>query len=278
MSKDRGSCRRLPDALGGLGRAGDVGALAHYADASEYRRRYSRRRADVEYYVALARRHGGPVLDYGVGNGRVALEIARAGVDVVGVDLSRPMLADFREKLEAEPGEVADRVVLRQGDMRSLRLGCRFGLIIAVFNTVLHLYRRTDFERFFHRVHEHLEPRGRFVFDWYVPVARELARDPGRIYGGRTFRHPVLGEQVRQTQRFVHDPIRQVLLTRVRLDSTQSKRSLAVPLTQRQLYPQEVEALLHYNGFADIRFTADFGRGQPDALSEVIVASCRSGA
>ena len=44
--------------------------------------------ADVIYYVNLALASGGPVLEYGVGNGRIAMPLARAGIDVVGVDQS----------------------------------------------------------------------------------------------------------------------------------------------------------------------------------------------
>lgn len=69
----------------------DAGALAHYADPAYYDKAYGRRRKDVDWYVRLAERVGGPVLEYGVGNGRVAIALARAGFGVVGVDLSPPM-------------------------------------------------------------------------------------------------------------------------------------------------------------------------------------------
>lgn len=70
-----------------FGRAADEGATAHYADAAYYSQTYSDREHDVEYYVRLARRLRGPVLEYGIGNGRVALPIAQAGVAVTGIDL-----------------------------------------------------------------------------------------------------------------------------------------------------------------------------------------------
>jgi 2-polyprenyl-3-methyl-5-hydroxy-6-metoxy-1,4-benzoquinol methylase len=72
-----------------LGRAGDAGATEHYADASYYTKTYKERTHDVEYYVKRARRSKGPVLEYGIGNGRVALAIAKAGISVTGIDLSQ---------------------------------------------------------------------------------------------------------------------------------------------------------------------------------------------
>src|SRR5678815_2448305 len=80
-----------------------VGARSHFAAPEVYERFYADRKADVDHYVALASAHGGPVLEIGCGNGRILLPIARAGVRVMGVDRSLPMLADLRAKVRAEP-------------------------------------------------------------------------------------------------------------------------------------------------------------------------------
>ncbi|MBM4364353.1 MAG: class I SAM-dependent methyltransferase, partial [Deltaproteobacteria bacterium] len=129
------------------GPADDRSATAHYDDPVYYDRAYADRSADVAYYVALARARGGPILEYGVGTGRVALPLARAGFDVVGVDRSGPMLARLRERLALEPRDVAARVRVRSGDFRSLSLSRRFPLVIAPFNALLHLHELDDFER-----------------------------------------------------------------------------------------------------------------------------------
>ena len=61
------------------------GTREHYDDAAYYDHAYKRRRDDVDFYRGTARRLGGPVLELGVGTGRVALELARDGHTVVGV-------------------------------------------------------------------------------------------------------------------------------------------------------------------------------------------------
>src|SRR5580700_2529714 len=96
----------------------EAGSLAHYEDPAYYTSTYARRIDDVAYYVALAERSGGPVLEYGVGNGRIALPVARHGVEVVGIDHSAPMLRDLRERLAREEPAVRDRVRGVRGDMR----------------------------------------------------------------------------------------------------------------------------------------------------------------
>ena len=104
----------------------EVGSNAHYEDPDYYTSSYKRRIDDVQFYVELARRRGGPVLELGIGNGRVALPIARHGIEVFGVDRSAPMLADLRERATGEPAEVRARIGWRRADMRSVRLGRRF--------------------------------------------------------------------------------------------------------------------------------------------------------
>ena len=88
----------------------EAGSFAHYEDPAYYSAIYASRIDDVAYYVSLARAAEGPVLEYGIGNGRIALPLARHGVDVVGIDHSAPMLADLRARLAREPSDVRARV------------------------------------------------------------------------------------------------------------------------------------------------------------------------
>jgi SAM-dependent methyltransferase len=259
-----------------LGTAEDAGATAHYDDAAYYDLAYRARRRDVDFYVDLGRACGGPVLEYGVGTGRVALALSRAGVDVVGVDRSAPMLAALAEKLSIELPAVRARLRSVRGDMRRLRLRRRFPLVIAPFNAVQHLYDRKDVEQFLGRVRDHLTPQGRFVFDFLMPSPEDLGADARRAYGAPRFRHPQFGV-VKYAERFDYDALRQLLL--VHMDFTPrdaGHRPFTVPLTHRQFFPQEVEALLHYNGFAEIRFSGDFTENPPDGATESVVVSCRA--
>ena len=72
---------------------------------------------DVAFYVEQARASGGPVVELGVGTGRVAVPIARAGVRVIGIDMSAEMLE--RCRLQAEQAGVTDLIDLRLRDFRS---------------------------------------------------------------------------------------------------------------------------------------------------------------
>jgi SAM-dependent methyltransferase len=263
-------------AIAALGSAVDAGATAHYEDPAYYDKTYGGRRADVEYYTRLASRGCSSILEYGIGTGRIALALARGGMEVTGIDRSRPMLRALEARLAREPEKVRRRVTARRGDMRSLRLGRRFPLVIAPFNVILHLYTLADVERFLARVREHLTSDGRFIFDFSVPHANELDRDPRRYFGGPRVRHPSTGKLVRYAERFEYDPLRQVQLIELVFSPLDGEPPISVPLTHRQFFPQELLALLHYNGFHRIRCTADFTDEQPGPHVDSMVVECRA--
>jgi SAM-dependent methyltransferase len=254
----------------------ETGSRAHYEDAAYYTSTYASRIDDVAYYVALARRARGPVLEYGIGNGRIAVPMARCGVEVVGVDHSAPMLADLRARLRAEPADVRRRVRAVRGDMRRVKLKERFALVMATFNTALHLYERADVERFLARVREHLLPRGTFVVDLSIPCVGDLARPASRGFSAPRFRHPTAGVVVNNREYFDYDPVRQVLFVSMEFEPVgEPTRAWTTPLAHRQFFPQEWEALLHYNGFAVQRVEGDYCGGPLTPESDMMVWHAR---
>jgi len=184
------------------------------------------------------------------------------------------MLDSLAAELQAAPKSVRSRVRHHHGDMRSLSLKESFPLVIAPFNCILHLYTRSDMEQFLARVREHLAPGGRFVFDFSVPHGDDLIRDPEKAFGAPRIRHPTTGELTRYAERFEYDRLRQLLLVKMEFRPEQGGKPWAVPLTHRQFFPREMEALLHYNGFSDIFFTADFTDQPADQQVDSMIVSC----
>lgn len=247
-----------------------AGSRSHYEDPRYYDEAYCDRDEDVRYYVQLAAGVRGPVLELGVGNGRIAVPLAEAGHKVVGLDASAPMLDDLRGRLATRP-ELRKRIDLHQGDMRDFALGRRFKLIIAPFNTVLHLYTRQDVEAFLGCVRAHLAPGGSFVCDLSVPVAEDLARTPDKLHHAPSFTHPTLG-RVRYSERFDYDALRQVLFVSMYFTPMRKgAEPVMTPLAHRQFFPLEWEALLHYNGFRATACLGDFEGGPLTASSDSMI-------
>jgi SAM-dependent methyltransferase len=120
---------------------------------------------DVPFYVELARRADGPVVELAVGTGRVAIPVAQAtGQTVIGIDSSPAMLEQARTRA-ADAGVDLD---LRECDMRDLALDEPAGLIYCPFRALLHLRGWHDRRRTFERVAGSLRPDGRFAFNAFA--------------------------------------------------------------------------------------------------------------
>jgi ubiquinone/menaquinone biosynthesis C-methylase UbiE len=131
---------------------------------------------DVDWYVELAREADGPIVELAVGNGRVAVPVARAtGRVVIGIDASPAMLASARERASAAGVELD----LRAGDMRELQLEEPAALVYCPFRSLLHLPTWTDRRRVFERVHAALRPGGRFAWNAFVFDHHVAARNDG---------------------------------------------------------------------------------------------------
>ncbi len=140
---------------------------------------------DVAFYVGLAAQSGGPVVELGVGTGRIAVPIATAGVAVIGVDSSRAMLEVCGER--AAQAGVARLVDLRVGDLADPPVREPVPLVLCPFRAYLHLEDDEARLAALAAAHRILEPGGRLVFDVFAPGpedveethARWLEREPG---------------------------------------------------------------------------------------------------
>lgn len=124
---------------------------------------------DLPFYVDLAKRSGGPVLEIACGTGRVLLAIAREGIQIDGVDNSAPMLRILESHLEREPRAVHDRVTLHEGDMRSFHLSKKFPLVVMPFRPMQHMYTVQDQVDALVTAAAHMEENGRLAFDVFYP-------------------------------------------------------------------------------------------------------------
>ena len=137
---------------------------------------------DIAFYVeeavrATAGAGGGPIVELGVGTGRVAIPTARAGVRVIGVDFSAGMIEVAREAAGA--AGVESFVDFRQGDMREPPVAERVPLVTVPFRALLHMEHEADRRRALAAIRELLLPRGRLVFDVFAPGPEDIAETHG---------------------------------------------------------------------------------------------------
>jgi SAM-dependent methyltransferase len=138
---------------------------------------------DVDLYLALAARTGGPILELAAGSGRVALPLAEAGYQVTLVDIDASMLSRAGVAADKVGPEVRSRVSLVEQDLVGLRLdaGAGFSLAILALNSIMLLASRELQQSALETMANHLAPGGLAVVDVWLPGAAELAGYDGRL-------------------------------------------------------------------------------------------------
>ena len=205
--------------------------------------------ANVEFYVSAYVAADGPVVELGVGDGRIALEAARRGRHVIGVDLSPVMLARCRQRAEREG--ILDRLALVEADFRTFTLPGPAALIALPYHSLGHLTTVADKRDAFRHVHAQLAPGGRFVFD-------DFLMNPARIAYMRQvqlraeYRSPGGHDTLLWVTSLVDEP-RQTIRVITWEDELDDEGTLARrryrPLSLSWLWPTQVRALLEEAGF-----------------------------
>lgn len=132
---------------------------------------------DISFYVDEAVAARGPVVELGVGTGRIAIPTALAGVEVIGVDSSPEMLAVCAER-SREAG-VEARLELRLGDLRRPPVDERVPLVTCPFRAYLHLSSDAERLEALGAARALLGTGGRLVFDVFAPSAEDIAETNG---------------------------------------------------------------------------------------------------
>lgn len=223
----------------------------------------------VVFFLEQARKYGGPVLDLACGTGRIAIPLAAAGISVVGLDLSEPMLEHAQEKATSEGLQVE----WMRGDMTNFDLQRKFNLIIMAGNAFAHLETLESLERCLLSVRRHLTREGRFIFDTFNPSLKILTRDSSPRFPVTEFSDPDSGEQVVVTETCAYDKSSQ--LYRFRRYHQIGQQETSWDVTLRMYFPQELDALLKYNGFViDVKYGNHQG-GPFESSSRLQILVCR---
>ena len=215
-----------------------------YLDGRHYDRMLPGRDEVRRFLMARARKARGPVLEMACGTGAYALPLALEGVDITGLDLSPEMLAVAREKSRAA-GAATEWV---EGDMRDFHLGRRFQLVYLVGNAICHLLDRASLEGCLACVREHLSPGGRFVVSVFVPNQALLLRESRERETFAEYDDPDVRGRVVVSYDYRYEPD-----TQIKRHSTYHRfpgvaDEVEGTLDMRMYYPQELDALLEYNG------------------------------
>jgi SAM-dependent methyltransferase len=198
-SRAEGRLKPAPTKNAGRGAEGHEG-WDDYAPFYDWENARTLGRRDVPFWRTLAVHAGGHVLELGCGTGRIALPLGRAGVSLVGIDRSAPMLTRARQRVRR--ARLQARVRLVRGDIRQLPFRKRFAMVMAPYGILQSLLRERDLAATLKAVHAALEPGGTFGMELVADLpAWEEYRKRSSLKGwrrGSSGSHVTLVETVRQ--------------------------------------------------------------------------------
>lgn len=260
----------------------DHNNLEEFADPSTYDIEDSSD-TGVAFYTALAQETGGPVLEIACGTGRVSIPIARLGFAVTGVDIVPGTLELARSKSAG----LATRWI--EADARTFALGEQFRLIFLTGNAFQGFLTRADQEALLARVRAHLHDDGLFAFETRNP-RWATQEGHGEDYAGLfvnletraeeqewpSYRNSS-GHKVRVSRTQAYDHVAQILhwTTYRRWHEGEQEHTKITRIALRYTFPQELAALLHYNGFTMLRQYGDWDLQPLSAASPSIIVVCR---
>ena len=229
----------------------------------------------LDFYRRQVSRYGQPVLELACGMGRLTVPLAEGGVEIVGLDISPQML----ELAESKALERGARVTLVRGDARDFNLGRSFKLIFIPAQSLSHLHKREEIEACFTRVRQHLAEGGRFLIEVFNPSLKLLSREPDRRYPVGPGEYEADGGvgRIIVTSESRYDAATQVSHVRYFYRREGSRDETTLSFEMRHFFPQELDALLVYNGF---RMEAKYGDYDESALgvdSPKQLVVCRAG-
>ncbi len=134
---------------------------------------------NLPFYVEVCRETPGLVVELGVGDGRIAVEVAKVGKSITGVDASAEML--HRCRARAQAAGVLDRLTLIHADFRDFVLPQPAELITIPYHTIGHLVTMDDKRAGLRHIYSQLAPGGRLIFDHFVFDPDAAARHSGVI-------------------------------------------------------------------------------------------------
>jgi SAM-dependent methyltransferase len=235
----------------------------------------------IAFYTALAQETGGPVLEIACGTGRVSIPIARLDFAVTGLDIVPGMLELARSKSAGLPTRWVE------GDARTFDLGEQFRLIFLTGNAFQAFLTRADQEALLGRVRAHLHDDGLFAFETRNPRWNAATTSTtGELWANLETREQEeegqnytdsSGRDVRVSRTQVYDHVAQILhwTTYRRWREGDQEQTKMTRIAVRFTFPQELAALLYYNGFTIIRQYGDWNLEPLSAASTSIISVCR---
>lgn len=242
-----------------------------YNDGKHYDQLFAEVGEELSFWVIHAEKYGESILELACGTGRITIALAKAGFNVTGIDYADGMLKEASEK-SAKAGV---DIKWAKGDMRDFNLDAKYSLIIIPANALCHLLTTDDFEACMSAVKNHLTHDGRFIIAVFVPRHELLINKPGERFPFSEYEDPEGRGKIIVTESYEYEPNTQIKRIKTYYSIPGETTEIEGELNMRMYFPQELDALLKYNGFVIENKYGSVDLRKFDKESETQLIVCR---
>ncbi|WP_397537758.1 class I SAM-dependent DNA methyltransferase [Rummeliibacillus pycnus] len=245
-----------------------------YEDAVLYDQENDMYHEDIKFLEKYASTIDGPIIDIACGTGRATIPLAKAGQELIGVDVHEGML----RAAEKKSSELELNIKWEKQDCTNLNLDVKSNLIFTVGNSFQHFLTNNALDGLLSSVHKHLHDGGLFIFGTRFPSLDELLQPPTEEY----WRSYI--DQVSQQKVDVYTISRYDALTQLQHYTTIRKfagvngvnvNEKRTHITLRYVFPKEMERILSNNGFEILGIYKDWNETPIDENSYEMIYVCR---
>jgi SAM-dependent methyltransferase len=233
---------------------------------------YSNLRSDVDssFYLKKIKETKGPVLEIGVGTGRLFIPAIQSGADIYGMDVSPSMIKVLKAKLDKK---YHGRIFVQNA--ADLNLKKKFSLVIAPFRIFSHLIEIKDQLGALNKIHGHLKPKGKLIFDVFVPKLKMLVEGISNAIDFDGEYEP--GKKLKRMVSMKTDLIRQIsdITMKFVWEENGREKSKEWNFSLRYFFRFELEHLISRSKLKLVKILGDFRENELNAQSQEFIVICK---
>lgn len=229
---------------------------------------------DLPFILKWASKTTGVIIDLACGTGRVTIPLARAGYQLIGVDIHRSMLEEARTKAQRENLNIEWELQ----DCTKLDWPVQSQLIYSVGNSFQHFLTNEDQDALLLAVNKHLQTNGVFIFDTRFPNEEELLQPSNEEY----WRSYIDKETQNKVDVYTSSSYHSISQIQHYLTIRKSKNLAGDVIAEkrtnihlRYTFPQEMNRLLTMNGFEILAIYQDWNETHLTNASDNMIYVCR---
>jgi ubiquinone/menaquinone biosynthesis C-methylase UbiE len=225
---------------------------------------------DLDYYMKKILEIDGPILELGVGTGRIFMKALEKGADIYGIDISPSMIEKLKEKMDRK---YYKRVSVQ--DAANMNLDKKFDLIIAPFRVFSHIIKVKDQIAALDKIHEYLNDSGKLIFDLYIPNLKLLSEGMSDYMDFDEEYEP--GKRIKRFTSVKSDLVDQISYVNMKFVWEETDKEIAKDwnFQMRFYFRFELEHLISQSRLKLMNIFGDFDENELNSDSKEFIVVCK---